>query len=122
MVEDADPNRASPQERARRCRECAAEEPTDAERHGEREHTPEREQSIDHVQIPVKDHVARESRTRCRIVLEQPADVCVPQASESRGGTIAVTMRRVRIALCVRERVVAPMIAHPTDDGPFERH
>ncbi len=55
--------------------------------------------------------------------LEQPADVCVPQARDHPAQAGAMPgVRAVRVALFVGERVVLAVVGHPVDHRTLQRH
>ena len=104
-----------------------ASSPLQAPAGQERDHQPgdhERaEQPVHHAHAAVLEQVGRVLvGVLGRGVVEQPAEVRVPEPAQRPGEAAAVAVRAVRVALVVGVRVVAAVVGHPADHGPLDRH
>src|SRR5829696_2844381 len=123
VVQQEDAHRAAPQ----RAGDGARQRPLDRPAHGGRERDsdrdPDREQGVDDAEAPVLDEVAGVLVVRgLALAVEQPAHVRVPEALQRAREPAPVTVRRVRVAVLVGERVVLAVVGDPRDDRALHRH
>ena len=97
-------------------------QPTEAERDGERQDAPEREQRVHHDDVAVGQEVGGVTLPRRVAVAEQPADVGVPQAAQLGPSAGTEAVGRVRVPGLIRVDVVPAMVGRPADRSAFEGH
>ena len=100
-----------------------ADEVADQERQTERDHDPEQIEAVD----PADQTVLVEIATVLPAALhslegEEPADVSVGEPLDrGRRALVVAGVRRVGVAVLVRQRVVLPMVRHPLRHRPLHR-
>ena len=123
MLEEEDPDSAAPQEPFDPVGE-PSERVADRERDAQREQDPEQVHPVDRADEPVLVQVlAVQAALLHPEAREHPADVRVDEPLEGRDRAVAVAgVRRMRIAVLIRERVVLAVICDPLGERPLHRH
>ncbi len=123
VVQDEHADQAGPQQRRQRGADAAAHDPADGERDHEPEHRPQRKQPVDDLHGAVLDHVGSEALALGGADrFEQPADVGVIEALGGIGEACPVSVRRMRVAVLIGERVVLAMVGDPDDHRALNGH
>ncbi len=122
-MHEEDPHEARPQQRLQAGGRCAAPGEARDERDRERPRHEQREGAVE----PAHHRVARQVGAVAALLglpvgLEQPADVCMPQAAHDAAEAGGLTdVGRMRIALLVGEGVVLAVVGDPVEHRPLDR-
>jgi hypothetical protein len=123
VVDQEDPHEAGPEERGQAADQLAVDAPAGQE--GDRQSGDHKgaEHAVHHSHAAVLEQVRRVLvRVLRGRVVEEPAEVRVPEAAQRPAEAVAVAVRAVRVAVVVRVRVVAAVVRDPADNRSLDRH